>query len=204
MLYEFTLLGLAPNTLGANLPKLEARLPSIIREGRLLGCFTTEFGLFNRVAILTAYDSAAALQGDRAAMLSTHDPYGIGENLVSLERSAYRPFPFLEPVEPGALGPFYEIRTYGMAWGGMEPTIAGWADMVPKRNAVSKLLVAMESLELAPRRMVHIWPYPGLDARAELRRQAIAAGVWPPLTPPNLLVSMQTEMFVPTTFSPLK
>lgn len=203
MLYELTILSLQPNTLTQGLEGLKTRLAEVVRHGRLLGCFRSEFGVFNRVAILAGYESKEALMANRAELLESSDPYGIGQYLASIDRSAFKPFHFMPPVEPGNYGPFYEIRTYGVAWGAMEPTIAAWADMIPRREKLSKLLMVMESLETAPKRMVHIWPYASLDERNAVRGRAISEGVWPPNAKPEFLVSMQTELFLPTPFSPL-
>lgn len=203
MLYELTVLSLQPNTLTQSPQGLETRLQEVTRHGRLLGCFRSEFGVFNRIAILAGYEGTEALMENRAGLIEASDPYGVGRYLESIDRSAFRPFHFMPPVEPGNYGPFYEIRTYGVAWGAMAPTIAAWADMIPRREKLSKLLMVMESLETAPKRMVHIWPYASLDERNAARGRAIAEGVWPPKADPEFLVSMQTELFLPTSFSPL-
>jgi hypothetical protein len=43
------------------------------------------------------------------------------------ERDAYQPLPFMRDIEVGSYGPFCEIRTYGIAPGGLAATSDAWA-----------------------------------------------------------------------------
>jgi hypothetical protein len=203
MIYELTVLGLRPNTLGAVLPKLPDVVPAAIVNGKLLGCFTCEFGVLNRIAILSAYSDMKALHDDRAKIASSGNPYGVNEYLGAFERGSFQALPFMEkPIEPGAHGPFYEIRSYGVGPNGLPPTIEGWRNAVPARAKLSLLLMVMSSIEAGPTRLVHIWPYKSLDQRAEARATASREGLWPPKGGEHL-TSLQSELFIATKFSPL-
>jgi hypothetical protein len=203
MLYNFTVLGLRPNTLGTVMPKLSEAIATNARRGELMGCFTCDFGVLNRIAILTAYPDLNALSEDRAHIMGAGDHYGFAPELASFEQTAYRPLSFSEPIKPAKYGPFYEIRTYGIAAGKLGPTSEAWAKGIDRRNALSRLLAIMASVETVPQRMLHIWPYASLDDRAAVRARASKEGLWPPPGGSDHLLSLQSELFMPTAFSPL-
>lgn len=203
MIYELSILGLRPNTLGPVMARIPESIPASVRNGTLLGCFTCEFGALNRIAVLAAYESQDALHADRRALAGDENPFGIGEYLGAFERASYQPLPFMNDIEPGAYGPFYEFRTYGIAPGGLPATSDAWSKIVARRNEISKLLMVMGSTEPGATRMVHIWPYKSLDERAAARAQASKEGIWPPPNGSDHLTSLQSELFVATQFSPL-
>lgn len=203
MIYDFTVLGLRPNTLGAVMPKLADAITANSKRGQLVGCFTCDFGVLNRIAVLTEYPEARALAEDRASSMESGDRFGFAPQLASFERTAYSPLAFSEPIRPGKYGPFYEIRTYGIASGGLQATSDAWSKGVPRRNELSKLLAVMASMDTSPQRMLHIWPYASLDHRAATRARASKEGIWPPPGGSDHLLSLQSELFVPTAFSPL-
>jgi hypothetical protein len=203
MLYSLTTLGLRPNTLGAVMPRLQQAVTQSLKHGRLLGCFSCEFGVLNRVAVLADYPDAKAVAEDHAALLNQNNPFGLAEWLGSFEQGVYAPLPFTKPIEPGQYGPFYEIRTYCIAAGGLEATSSAWSKVVERRNTMSRLLMVMASLNHEPQRMVHIWPYPSIEERTKARAQASKEGIWPPLGGSDHLLSLQSELFVATGFSPL-
>jgi hypothetical protein len=61
----------------------------------------------------------------------------------------------------------------------------------------------MGSMDTTPQRMLHIWPYASLDHRAATRARASKEGIWPPPGGSDHLLSLQSELFVPSPFSPL-
>jgi hypothetical protein len=114
----------------------------------------------------------------------------------------------MKPIRPsaqsGIAGPVYEIRTYGLKAGGMQPTIDLWQQFVPAREQISPCVGAMVVLDGAPR-FTNIWAYASLDARARSRAQAVAAGVWPPRGGPAWLTTRMTSTIaLATAVSPLE
>jgi hypothetical protein len=77
MLYDLTILSLLPNTLGAVLPILPETYAKFTSTGTVLGCFSCEFGVLNRFAFLTQYDSVEKLVAERGRLMETDNPYGI-------------------------------------------------------------------------------------------------------------------------------
>jgi hypothetical protein len=203
MIYDLSILGLRPNTLGPVLSRLPETVPAAIRSGKLLGCFMCEFGVLNRIAVLSAYETAEALYEDRTSIVDSGNPYGVNEYLGAFERGSYQPLPFMKDIVVGDYGPFYEMRTYGIGPGGLPTTSDAWAKVVPRRNEMSRLLMVMSSIEPGAQRMVHIWPYKTLDARTSARAMASKEGIWPPPGGSDHLTSLQSELFVATKFSPL-
>ncbi len=205
MFYELTFLTIRPNQLGPVLSGLAAALPETTKHGKLLGCFNGDLGAVNRAAILTAYDDMASLLKDREATMGVANPYGLSNYLSNIDKAAFQPLSFSQDIEPGAYGPFYEIRTYEIAPGGLPETEAAWAKVVEERNKLSKLLMVMASVDTMPTRMVHIWPYSSLDQRASARAEAGKLGLFPPPGGSNQLLSLKSELFLPlAAISPLK
>lgn len=172
--------------------------------GRLLGAWGTDIGRLNRVFVLRGFESAAALLEERERALRSDNPFGCAEHLVDLSMESYRGFDFLPPVEPRALGPVYEFRTYHTKLAGIAPTMEKWREAVPGREAYSSLTVAMFGLDGRPR-VTQIWPYASLAARAQARAQSVADGKWPPKGGPDwLLPEMTSQVALPLPFSPLQ
>jgi hypothetical protein len=204
MFYDLTYLSIRPNQLGPVLSGLPASLPEATRSGELIGCMSCDIGVLNRIAVLTAYEDLEKLNADRAATLNAADPYGVSAYLGGIDKAAFKPLSFAADIEPGSFGPFYEIRTYEIAPGGLTETETAWSKVVERRNTLSKLLMVMASVDTLPTRMVHFWPYKGLDERAKMRAEASKMGIWPPPGGSNHLLSLRSEVFVPLPISPLR
>jgi hypothetical protein len=133
---------------------------------------------------------------------------GCGEIYLSLEQHSYQGFAWMKPVRPsaesGITGPVYEVRTYGIKPGGVQPTVDLWAQYLPPRETISPCVVAMLALD-GPLRFTNIWAYPSLDARSKARADAVAQGLWPPKGgPAHLTTAMTSTIALPTAVSPLK
>nr|WP_249797652.1 NIPSNAP family protein [Bradyrhizobium sp. 199] len=107
-------------------------------------------------------------------------------------------------MQAGQFGPCYEVRSYVLKPDGLTPTTELWRKSVPGRKVLSPLLAAMTSLTGTVTRFMHVWPYPSLDERARLRGKAVAEGLWPPPGGPSHLASMQTDIYLPAPFSPMR
>jgi hypothetical protein len=169
----------------------------------LLGCWATEIGALNQVLILRGFADDAALQAERWRLLATTNPFGCGESIVEMHCDSYAPFPWMPPVQPGKYGAVYEIRTYRLNHGSVPATSAAWQAAIPARVKLSPLVVAMHALDGAPR-FTHIWPYESLGARAAVRAESVAQGIWPPKGGPAWLTGdMRSIIALPTAISPL-
>lgn len=172
--------------------------------GRLLGAFGTDIGALNKVILLRGFDSLEEMMAERERALRSDDPFGCAEHLTGLTMESYRGLDFLPPVQTGAFGPVYELRTYVMKVNGLMPTMGKWEQAVPPRSEYSPLTVAMYGLDGAPR-LTQLWPYPTLEARGRARAQSVADGKWPPKGGPDWLTpDMTSQIMLPLAWSPLQ
>jgi hypothetical protein len=175
--------------------------------GELLGCWSTEIGPLNQMVVMRGFQDLETLRAEMERTQRDADPFGCGEIFHDIEQHAYRGFDWMKPARPsresGIQGPVYEIRTYGIKPGGLQPTIDLWQQYLPGREALSPCVVAMVALD-GPLRFVNIWAYPSLDARSKSRADAVALGLWPPEGgPSHLTTRMTSTIALPTRVSPL-
>ena len=208
MYYELATLTLPFGTAGAAAQNVQAYSTAPEAGGELLGCWFTDIGTLNQMVVMRGFQSAAELMAERQRTQLSASPFGCGEIFLALEQHSYRAFDWMKPVRPssesGIQGPVYEIRTYGIKTGGVQPTVDLWEQYVPLREALSPCLIAMVALD-GPLRFTNIWTYPTLDARSKARADAVAQGIWPPKGGPAwLTTAMTSTIALPTAVSPLR
>jgi hypothetical protein len=177
-------------------------------HGELLGCWFTDIGVLNQLIVLRGFQSLDELSADRLHTHHSASPYGCGDLYQHLAQHTYKGFPWMKPARPstesGIRGPVYEFRTYGIKPGGVQATIDLWEQYVPPREQLSPCVVAMVALD-GPLRFTNIWAYPSLNARSEIRANAVAQGIWPPKGgPAHLSTDMVSTIALPTAISPLQ
>ena len=208
MHYELATLTLPFGTAATAAQAVQAFCTAPEAQGELLACWFTDIGPLNQMIVLRGFADLAQLQAERERTQHSASPFGCGEIFQKLEQHSYRGFPWMKPVRPsaqsGITGPVYEIRTYGIKPGGVQPTIDLWEQYVPPREQLSPCVVAMVALD-GPLRFTNIWAYPTLDARSKARADAVAQGIWPPKGgPAHLTTDMFSTIALPTAVSPLK
>ena len=208
MYYELATMTLPFGTAGQAATNVQAFATAPEAQGELLGCWFTDIGVLNQMIVLRGFATLDALQAERERTQQSTSPFGCGEIFQSLEQHSYKGFPWMKPVRPsaesGITGPVYEIRTYGIKTGGVQPTIDLWEQYVPARDKLSPCVVAMVALD-GPLRFTNIWAYDSLNARSQIRGEAVAQGIWPPKGgPAHLTTNMVSTMAMPTAVSPLK
>ena len=202
--YDVTTITVRPGTHPAALSRLGHALKELIDNGELLACWYSDLGAINQILLIRAHRSEAALVEQRATMLQSRSPFGIGDLITGTTMETYVSFPFIAPMASGQYGPFYEVRTYMLKPDGLEPTIKLWRGAAPGRAKLSPVLAAMYCVAGSAFRFMHIWPYASLDERQRLRAKAVAEGVWPPPGGPDHVVSQQADIFLPADFSPMR
>jgi hypothetical protein len=208
MHYELATMTLPFGTAATAAQNVQAFCTAPDAKGELLACWFTDIGQLNQMIVLRGFADLATLQNERERTQLSTSPLGCGDIFQTLEQHSYRGFPWMKPVRPsresGISGPVYEIRTYGIKPGGVQPTIDLWEQYVPPREKLSPCLVAMVALD-GPLRFTNIWAYPSLDARSQARADAVAQGIWPPKGgPAHLTTNMVSTIAMPTAVSPLK
>ena len=199
--YDVTIATVRPGTHPQALAALEKTLAG---DSNLLACWYSDIGALNRILIIRKSADAAKAAANRFAALKARNPFGIGEFVIDLSLDTYLSFDFMPPLQGGAYGPCYEVRSYVLKPDGLAPTIELWRKAVPGRARVSPVLAAMVAVTGAAIRFMHIWPYKTYDERARLREKAVADGVWPPPGGPGHLLSQQADIYLPAAFSPLR
>jgi hypothetical protein len=199
--YDVTIITVRPATHPKALSVLERVL---VNDPGLLACWYSEIGALNQILIFRRMtDPKAALEA-RMDILKSKSPFGVGEFMTGMTMDTFVAFDFLPPMQPGTYGPFFEVRSYILKTGGLDPTIELWRKAVPARNKISPLLTAMSSVTGAVTRFTHIWPYKSLEDRGRLRAKAMDEGVWPPPGGPDQLAMQQTDIYLPASFSPIR
>jgi len=95
----------------------------------------------------------------------------------------------------------YEIRTYTLKPGQTSEFEKRFGAALPIRLKYSELS-AFWHTEIGPlNQVIHVWPYENLQQRAEIRARAAQEAGWPAKTS-DLIVSMESGIYVPAPFSP--
>jgi NIPSNAP len=94
-----------------------------------------------------------------------------------------------------------EVRTYQLKPNAVPEFEKRFGESLPERQKLSKL-AAFWHTEVGPlNEITHVWPYDSFEQRTAIRAEAVKTGVWPAKTS-EFIVSMQSEIFIPTPFSP--
>jgi succinate dehydrogenase/fumarate reductase flavoprotein subunit len=208
MYYEIATLTLSFGTAGKAAPAVAAFASEPAAKGELLGCWFSDIGVLNQMIVLRGFQSLDDLNAERQRTQHSANPLGCAEFAQAIEYTSYQGFPWMKPIRPsvesGIHGPVYEIRTYGIKTGGVQPTIDLWEQAVPERDKISPCVGAMVALD-GSLRFTNIWAYPSVDARGKARADAVAQGIWPPKGGPAWLTTdMVSTIAMPTAVSPLK
>lgn len=193
-------------THGQAMERIRLALESEEVGGRLFGCWYSELGPLNQVAVLRGFDSPESRQAERERLLLAGDPLGVEAFMTDMRIEDYRLFPFLDGIATGDHGPFYELRVYDIRPSGLAATLEGWRDAVPRRTAegYSPLSAAFYATSGKTPRIMHLWPYRTLEERLEIRTRSVREGAWPPVGGPAQLLDMHATLYLPADFSPLQ
>jgi len=200
--YNVTIITLKPGTGAEAMARIKDHLADI--SGELVGYFLSDIGALNRILLVHHAMSIEQAISDREALALSSDPFGCGEFMITVTSDTFLSLPFLGPIKTGHVGPVFEVRTYKIKPGGMDPTIELWRKAVPDRDKVSPLLVGFYSLSEVEPCFMQIWPYQSLESRARLRAKAVADGVWPAPGAVAYLIEQQADIYYAGEFSPLQ
>ncbi len=210
MIFEMRTYDLKPRSL----PEVEKRFGESYEKRRkyseLAAFWHTEIGPLNQIIHVWPYQDLEERNRIRAASVKDGAwPPDTGEFIVAMRSEIMIPFAISPELKPGKVGPYFEIRTYTYAPGDLPKLMQVWEKAVPARMKFSPLCAAWYSELGGLNKFVHIWPYPSLDARNDVRRKAQAAGVWPPSAtklgmPEYRLTSQENKIVMPSSFSPLQ
>ena len=132
--FELLTFTLRVRTVPQALPRLEQSLRETGEGVHLMGCWVSEIGSQNRIAVLRGFDDGECRERERQRYLVASDGFAIGEFLLEQQVDDYSAFAFVEPLPPGVHGPFYELREYNLVPSGLMPTLRGWGKAVDRRT----------------------------------------------------------------------
>lgn len=210
MIYEVRTYDLKPHTQQEFEKRFGEAYEKRKKHSELFAFWHTEIGPLNQVIHIWPYQDIAERNRIRAEAVKDGTwPPKTSEFIATQRSEIFIPFPMSPDTKPGKLGPYYEMRTYTLEPGGLPKIAMAWEKALPERLKLSPLAAVWYSDLGGLNKFLHIWPYPSLAARSEIRAKAQAAGVWPPSaqkagTPPYHLVAQENKIVMPAAFSPLQ
>ena len=94
-----------------------------------------------------------------------------------------------------------EVRTYQLKPASVAEFEKRFGEALPGRTKLSRLAALWHTEVGALNEVTHVWPYDSFEQRLAIRDEAVKTGVWPAKVQ-ELIVTMQSEVFVPAPFSP--
>ena len=210
MIYEMRTYNLKPQSLQEVEKRFGAAYEKRKKYSELAAFWHTEIGPLNQIVHVWPYKDIGERDRIRAAAVKDGVwPPPIGEFVVDMRSDIMIPFAISPELKPGKMGPYFEMRTYALPSSDLPKIAQAWEKALPPRQQYSPLCAVWHSELGNLNRFVHIWPYPTLDARIDIRARTQAAGVWPPSpaklgTPPYQLLSQENKILMPAAFSPLQ
>jgi hypothetical protein len=181
MIYEFRTYDIKPGSLAEVEKRFGEGYEHRKKHSPLAAFWHTEIGPLNQIIHVWPYKDLA--ERDRIRAESVKDgtwPPKTGEFLVSMRSEIMVPAKFSPELKPGKVGPYFEMRTYTYSPGALPNVMENWEKALPSRVKLSPLCLVAYSELGGLNRWVHIWAYPSLDQRNNVRDQARDSGVWPP------------------------
>jgi hypothetical protein len=94
-----------------------------------------------------------------------------------------------------------EVRTYQLKPASVAEFEKRFGEALPGRAKLSRLAALWHTEVGALNEVTHVWPYDSFEQRLAIRDEAVKTGAWPAKVQ-DLIVTMQSEVFVPAPFSP--
>jgi hypothetical protein len=209
MIYEMRTYDLRPRTLAEMMNRFGEAYEKRRKFSELAAFWYTEIGPLNQVVHVWPYRDLEERSRIRAAAVKDGGwPPKTGEFITAMRSDIMLPWSNSPQLGPGDAGPYFELRSYTFHPGDLPKIQAAWEKALPDRLKLSPLLALWHSELGALNTFLHIWPYRSLDQRMEVRRQAIASGIWPPSTAAGAsgysVVAQETKIMLAAPFSPLR
>jgi NIPSNAP len=205
MIYEIRTYGIAPGSLAEVEKRFAEGYELRKKHSELAAFWHTEIGPLNEIIHVWPYQDLAERARIRAESVKDPGwPPKIGDFIRTMHSEILIPLPFLPPLKPGKLGPFYEMRIYTIKPGTASEIVKGWEAKVPERIKLSPLVIAGMVDVGEVNRFIQIWGYSSLNQRAEVRAKAAQMGIWPPKGAPGSMLTQANKIVVPAAFSPMQ
>ena len=173
MIYEFRTYDLKPRSVEEFEKRFGEAYEKRKKHSALAAFWHTEVGPLNQVIHVWPYKDLTERNKVRAdAMKDGSWPPKTGEFLLAQRSDILIPFAMSPEIKPGKIGPYFEMRTYTLAPGGLPNIEKAWQKALPERLKFGPLCAVLYSELGGINKFVHIWPYPSLDARTDIRKRA--------------------------------
>lgn len=177
--------------------------------GRLEGYWLTEIGPLNQVMHLWSYESLDERQRLRAEL--TKNERWVNEYIPLIRPKLVRQdirlmVAFLPLKAPKQDGNIYEYRNYRTLPGRARDWAKAFAGVMPAREKYSEITCAWVTEAGQPNEVSHLWAYPSLDARMEVRAKVAEDAEWLAFLKSSspLLDEMHSTVMRPAAHSRLK
>ncbi len=177
--------------------------------GKLEGYWLTEIGPLNQVMHLWSYsdlNERARLRAELSKNERWNNEYLPKMRPILVRQDVRLLNTIREPVAPERDGNIYEFRAYRLVPGSLRKWVALFRDALPIREMYSKIVGLWSTEAGQPNEVCHIWAYPSLDPRAEVRAAVAADPDWQAFLEADLplIEDMHATIMVPAKHSPLK
>ena len=212
MIYELRTYTVKPGTLG-DIVKAASTVSRDVRGdnfGKLEGYWFTEIGPLNQVMHMWSYNSFDERAKLRAELAK--NPRWTSEYIPLIRpllvRQDVRLLSALKaPVAPESSGNIYELRNYrAKAAGPVRQWIEAFTAALPAREKYSKIVGLWQTESGEPNEACHIWAYPDLNTRAQVRANTMKDPAWQEFLGkgPGFLEEMHSTIMLPAPHSPLQ
>lgn len=205
MIYEIRTYQIAPGSLAEVEKRFGDAYEYRKKYSELAAFLHTEIGPLNEIVHIWGYRDLAErarIRGEAAK--DANWPPKIQEFIRAMRSEIVTPFSFLPDVTPGRVGPIFELRYYTLKPGKLPEVAKGWEEKIPERVKMSPLVLAGGVEFGTANGFVHIWAYKSLDQRMQVREEARKKGVWPPPGGGDRLLTQETKILLPASWSPMQ
>ena len=205
MIYEIRTYQIAPGSLAEVEKRFGEAYEYRKKYSELTAFLHTEIGPLNEIVHIWGYrDLAERARVRGEAAKDANWPPKIQEFIRAMRSEIVTPFSFLPDVTPGRVGPIFELRYYTLKPGKLPDVAKGWEEKIPERVKMSPLVLAGGVEFGTANGFVHIWAYKSLDQRMQVREDARKKGVWPPPGGGDRLLTQETKILLPASWSPMQ
>jgi hypothetical protein len=212
MIYELRTYTVKPGTIG-DMVKAASTVSHDIRGndyGKLEGYWLSEIGPLNQVLHLWSYsdyDERTRLRGELARSPRWGSEYLPLIRPLLIRQDVRLLNAVRAPVAPAATGNIYEFRNYrAKPAGAAKQWLDAFTAVLPAREKYSKIVGLWQTEAGQPNEVCHLWAYPSLNVRAEVRASALKDPAWQEFLGkgPALLEEMHSTIMLPAPHSPLQ
>jgi hypothetical protein len=212
MIYEIRTYDIKPGSLAEVEKRFGEAYEHRKKHSPLAAFWHTEIGPLNQIIHVWPYKDLEERTRIRAAAIADKTwPPKTGEFLTAQRTDIMIPAPFSPELKPGKVGPYFEMRTYTYAPGALPNVLENWGRALPERVKLSPLCLVAYSELGGLNKWLHIWAYPTLDERNNVRDKAKDAGIWPPSVVAAKTggksipyVAQENKIVMPAKFSPVQ